>query len=47
MKNRAHSPAVLSVPEPSSSPSTCGYHLPPFRIFSGFDQCRGSVSDEA
>src|SRR5204862_641614 len=44
MKNRAHSPAILSVPSPESRPITCGYHLPPLRIFTGGDQSEGSSS---
>src|SRR5687768_1862871 len=42
MKNRGHSPATLSVPEPSCMPITWGYHRPPLSTFTGGDQRRGS-----
>ena len=42
MKNRARWPARRSVPAPSSSPMTCGYHVPPERIRVGAGQSGGS-----
>ncbi len=47
MKNRARRPARRSVPVPGSIPTACGYHCPPFRIFTGADHARGSETPGA